>query len=114
MTRARGFEWGLYVDDRGQGWAMAVDADYLLAPGRGWAFADTPGVTPFPRGWRPRRVLGLDPSGRRQSAVVADTSAGLWTGADTEFYIWDSAGEQLICTVIRLVAEHSPAAIVQP
>jgi len=45
---------------------------------------------------------------------VADTSAGLWTGADTEFYIWDSAGEQLICTVIGLVAEHSPAAIVQP
>lgn len=112
MTRARGFEWGLYVDDRGQGWAVAVDADYLLAAGRGWSFADIPAITPFPRGWRARRVMGLDPSGRRQFAIVATTSAGLWTGADTTFSIWDSAGELQTCEVIHLEQEHSPAVVI--
>jgi hypothetical protein len=81
---ARGFGWGRYVDDVGRNWALKVDADYLGDPDRGWTAA-TPSEAPFPRGWLPRQVVGLDEFGFLQRTRVPSTTSPLWTGAVSTF-----------------------------
>lgn len=81
----RGFTWCQYVDDIGRIWALRVDSGSAEDVNRGWQpviSADTP---PFPRQWRPRRVLGLDAAGNQLTARVATLSAPLWTGGVTTF-----------------------------
>lgn len=102
---ARGFTWCQYTDDDGGAWAVAVDSDYVSHEGRGWTPIETNALYPLPRTWRPRSVVGLDQSGRRQRAVVSATSSNLWTGLETTFTIRDSEGLPQTCTVIRYDAE---------
>ena len=84
---ARGFVWGVYVDDAGDSWALRVDADAAAEVGRGWAAPAPPGTLLWPKYWRPRRVVGLDPTGRSQSAIVATTTADLWTNGVSSFVV---------------------------
>lgn len=112
---ARGFTWGDYVDDNGNEWALAVDSDYVSHEERGWTLAGDTGLVPVPRAWRPRRVRGLDSSGRQQFAVVATLNASLWTGATTQFTIRDSQGQPQVVNVIRYEAERRvPVTLDQP
>jgi len=83
----RGFSWGYYHSDDGNIYALQVDADYLVMAERGWVGPAAPGTIVYPRGWTPRRVVGLDDRGKLQQAVVADVTADLWTGASTTFTI---------------------------
>lgn len=83
----RGFVWGVYLDDLGVAWRLRVDADYATHAERGWVEANPEAVDPLPRQWVPRRVVGVDDEGRRRAAVVATTSAELWTGAVSTFEI---------------------------
>jgi hypothetical protein len=103
----RGFVWGAYVDDRGVVWALRVDADLQLQEQRGWLGADPAGQAPLPRGWLPRAVVGVEPGGRLQRAVVARIDADLWTGVRTDFDVERSDGGIATCTVVRLLAERA-------
>lgn len=105
----RGYVWCDYVADDGALFALRVDADYQLQPQRGMALAESPGQIPVPRGWIPRRVVGLEASGRRHTAVVGHLGADLWTGASTAFDIVDTNGDIQTCTVIRYLRERSRA-----
>lgn len=84
---SRGFQWGVYVDDDGNQWSLQVDGDRIGDPERGWTFPAPPEILPFPRGWLPRKAMGVDPSGRFQRCVVATVVAPLWTGEATSFSI---------------------------
>ena len=64
-----------------------MDADYAAMPERGWTSPAASGTYVYPRGWTPRRVLGLDDRGKVQKAIVASTSADLWTGVATTFTV---------------------------
>lgn len=103
---ARGFTWCQYTDDDGGAWAVAVDSDYVGHPERGWAPIETNALYPLPGTWRPRSVVGLDASGRRQRAVVSSLASDLWTGLTATFTIRDSEGQPQTCTVIRYQAEQ--------
>jgi len=105
----RGYEWKIYIADDGGGYALQVDADYALQPQRGFLADAAPGAIPLPRGWQPRYVIGLEPGGRAQRAVVASVAADLWTGVRADFDIVDSNGELQTCTVIERVQERSRA-----
>lgn len=97
----RGFVWGTYFDDSGQTWGLRVDDDYFRQPERGWFTQATPGAIPFPRGWRPRRVQGMDPLGNIRTAVSPSTSSPIWTGGSPTFRI--EANDQ---TIVQVVITH--------
>jgi len=103
----RGFTWGRYIDQFGNAWAMQVDADHALSPQRGWVGSSGIGLAPFPRGWIPRAVVGIEPDGTKHQAVVASELADLWTGSATTFDIERSDAGIETCTVIRRLAERS-------
>jgi len=103
----RGRRWGAYVDDRGTVWALQVDADAILSAQRGWLGGDPDGQAPLPRGWLPRVVVGVDPSGRIRRATVARLDADLWTGAVTTFDVEGTDGVLYTCTVLRRLAERA-------
>ena len=104
----RGYEWGVYVDDDGTQWSKLVDADNFSDPGRGWVLI-TEGVwTPLPRGWKARRVIGLDESGRKQMALVARVDSPLWTGESSTFTVEASDGTVVTATVISRHQERHP------
>lgn len=102
----RGRVWAYYESDDGNVYALQVDADYVDDLGRGWAWPAAPGTSPYPRGWRPRAVVGVDDLGGRRVAVVASVTADLWTGTAAQFTI--SGTDQLdhVCTVVELRAER--------
>lgn len=83
----RGFIWGYYQSDDTNTYALQVDADYFGMSERGWTGPAISGTHVYPRGWTPRRVIGLDERGKLQEAVVASVTAPLWTGATTTFQI---------------------------
>lgn len=101
-----GFIWGVYVSDDGNSYALRVDADYFAMPERGWTSTAPAGMPPYPRGWFPRKAVGLDPNGHPRKAVVATPVADLWTGVTREFHIRDSDGSLQTCTGIRLYGER--------
>lgn len=101
----RGFTWAQYVDDLERSWAILVDSDYMDHLERGWTIAGDTGLTPLPRQYRPRYVVGLDELGNQQRAVCARVDADLWTGAVRQFQIRDSEGQPQFCQSIRRVAE---------
>lgn len=103
----RGYVWAIYTADSGAQFALAVDADYQLQLGRGFVALAEPGLAPLPRGWLPRRVVGVEPSGRAHTATVASTAAPLWDGSEATFDIVDSNGELQTCTVVRWLAERA-------
>jgi len=82
----RGMVYAVYVDDLDNHFARLVDADEVLETGRGWSTTGVVGLPLLPIKAKPRVVYGVSATtGRRGSAVVATTTAGLWTGADTTF-----------------------------
>jgi len=95
----RGFTWCVYTDDAGAQWAIAVLSDYVLQPVRGWSTTGADELLPFPRGWRPRRVEGVDETGAQHLAVVASITADLWTGLSTLFDIRSNDGGVHTCSV---------------
>jgi hypothetical protein len=74
-----------YLDDDGVPWLLRVRAEYALDVNRGPWVAAPPGLPPFPRLRRARRVVGIDPLGRVQYAIAASLNAPIWTGAVTAF-----------------------------
>ena len=103
----RGYDWKLYAADDGGLYALRVDADYALQSGRGFATNANPGTPPLPRGWLPRRVRGVEPTGRLHTATVASVEAPLWTGAETTFDIVDSNGDLQTCVVTGRLQERA-------
>jgi hypothetical protein len=102
----RGFVWGYYVSDDTRTYALQVDADYFAMAERGWTGPAIPDTYVYPRGWTPRRVIGLDDRGKLQEAVVANVSADLWTGAETTFTINGTDEAPHTVTVIARKAER--------
>lgn len=94
---ARGFVWGYYESDDGNTYCWRVDADYFAMSERGWTGPAAPGTIVYPRFWSPRRVSGHDGDGKRQVAIVATTTADLWTGVATTFTV--NASDELPHTV---------------
>lgn len=103
---ARGFLVSEYLDDSGTPWRLLVDADYATDPTRGWVSGATPGLPPLPRLWTPRRVAGLDTTGRWCSTRVASLDAPLWTGAATQFSMFGNDGAVYVVTVTRRISER--------
>lgn len=87
-------------------YAFKVDADYALMPERGWTGPAATGTTIYPRGWTPRKVIGLDEEGHPRFAYVASTVADLWTGVITSFTINGSDELPHSCNVIKRLAER--------
>jgi len=101
----RGFTPSVYVDDDGNAWSLRVDADEALEVSRGFdPVGDLP-VAPLPRGWLPRRVVGLDSSGSSQTARVGRVDADLWTGVATSFVLMLSDGTTDTANVVARQGE---------
>jgi hypothetical protein len=102
----RGFTWAQYTDDLGAVWALQVDTEYFHMLERGWPDLDPTGLQGVPRGWRPRKALGIEASGREHKAIAASLDAPIWTGVATEFTILSNDGEPILCTIIGLLQER--------
>jgi len=102
--------WAVYESDVGVSFALRVDADYAQAAERGWTTNGVQALEPYPRAWLARRVIGIDDSGRRQSAVVASVNALLWNGQSSSFSIFGSDGIEYVCTVIEFLQERTEPA----
>lgn len=84
----RGKIGAIYTTDNAVPISTTVDADYAADASRGWIpMGEGAAGYLAPRGSKFRRVYGLDATGRRGSAIVASTTAPLWTGAATTFSI---------------------------
>ena len=102
----RGYSVASYVDDFGAIWRLLVEAEYALDPPRGWATGLEAGLTPLPRQWMPRVVVGLDNTGRKVRTRVASMDADLWTGAETHFFIIANDGVHYWADVIARLDER--------
>jgi hypothetical protein len=92
MTRPRGFVRCIYVTDEGVEYQLQVDAESAEDAARGWVTLGVERRPYLPRGFLPRRVVGVDESGRQQSARVATVDAALWTGTVLEWTFEASDG----------------------
>jgi hypothetical protein len=111
---ARGWTWGVYVDDRGEAWGVPVDRDALAQPELGWFAVANGDVRPFPRTWRMRRAIGVDPSGREHSAVIATLNADLWIGAAPGWIAETSSQGLTEVRLTRTLGEISPLPVAKP
>lgn len=96
----------IYVADDGSEWAVSVDRDSAADPNRGWVAVGESGLPSLPRGILPRRVVGVDDTGRQQTARVAHPSAPLWSGAATTWDVEASDGTIVTATVVLTQAER--------
>ena len=103
---ARGFSWGLYVDNDGNGWAVKVDSDYLLDPDRGWVEVLDASTPQLPRGWKPRKVIGFDDQGNRRTAIAATTDAPIWALSVGTFTIEASDQTSQLVTITGRLEER--------
>jgi hypothetical protein len=103
----RGFTWGYYVSDDGNTYAFRVDSDYFGMPERGWTGPAASGTFVYPRGWTPRKVIGIDSDGHKLFAYVATTTADLWTGAAATFTVYGTDELPHTYTVIQRLAERN-------
>lgn len=102
----RGFEWAVYTDDLDRRWLMKVDADYYADEDRGWS-APTEGDTmPWPQGWRPREIEGIEPGGTSQRSRIGSLTAPLWTRAVTSFFVNTSDSLTVAAVVFRYWSER--------
>lgn len=99
--------YGVYVRDDGTTqYARLVDSDEFTQAARGWSATGVAGLPLLPIKSKPRVVYGVSAtSGRRGSAVVATTTATLWTGATTTFTVEANDGTSDTMTVTRLRGE---------
>lgn len=102
----RGFVWAYYVSDDGNTYALKVDADYAPMPERGWVFPAAMGTPVYPRGWLPRKVVGLDESGHPREAVVASVGADLWTRVALTFHFYATDETLHTANVTRYLTEN--------
>lgn len=98
----RGMRYGVYVADDTTQYARLVDADQFAEAARGWSATAVAGLPLMPIKSKPRIVYGVSAtSGRRGSAVVATTTADLWTGVATTFAVEANDGTSDTMTVTR-------------
>lgn len=106
MPNVRGFVRSIYVDDDGGAWSLAVDADSAADPIRGWVPVDDLPLAPLPRAWMPRRVVGVDDTGRSQATRVGTLDADLWTGTADAWVFEGSDQMPHVATVIARQQER--------
>lgn len=76
----------LYTADHGGNFNMVVPDDDIADTNRGWAAAGA-GDPTGAKFCKPRHVDGVDGSGNHRKAIVASTTADLWTGTATTFTV---------------------------
>jgi hypothetical protein len=103
----RTFPWMLYASDTGFDYALKVDAVYVAMPERGWASVAVPDTVQYPRGWRPRAVIGVTAAGGLVLAICATTGCALWTGEVSEITYIDRSGQLAVATSIGKQAERT-------
>lgn len=99
----RGMRYAIYVADDGTTqYARLVDSDQVAQAPRGWVTTGVAGLPLLPIKSKPRVVYGVSAtSGRRGSAIVATTTADLWTGVATTFAVEANDGTSDTMTVTR-------------
>lgn len=97
---------GIYASDiLATNFTRRVDDNlYDQTAALGWS-APIGGELPLPRTVRPRHAVGVDATGRRQSVVVADITADLWTRTVVTWNFIDGAGAAQTATLTGLVGE---------
>jgi hypothetical protein len=100
----RGFVWASYIDDQAVAYAVRVDADYFADLDRGWTPGDPLNQPQLARGWKPRRVLGLDEDGNLVHALAGSVDAPIWNGDAPTFTF--NGTDQLPHTA-RIIARQS-------
>lgn len=70
----------------------------------GWTAA-TAGAPRSPRRMKPRHAVGVDSTGHRVRAIVADVTAPLWAGTATTWTFIDNFGATQTATLTGLVGE---------
>jgi hypothetical protein len=108
----RGFSWMTYVTDSGQSFALRVDSDQALDPGRGWVEASID-MPVLPRGWRPRTVHGRDYGGIAHRTRVATLNAPLWTGSQITFTV-EGTDLQLHTVIVSGRRNEKPSVVNRP
>ena len=109
MAAARTVHKGPYKSDilgPGTIFSRRVDDHFFTQAPLGWginAFAG--GETPLIRTLRPRHAEGVDASGRRHSAVIADVTATVWTRAAAGWNVLDDTGALIAVTTTGLIGE---------
>jgi len=102
----RGMVYAIYESDTTAVYARLVDADQAAEASRGWSSVGVAGLPLLPIRAKPRRVYGVSPTtGRRGMAIVASTSADLWTGVVTTFDVEGNDNLADTMTVTRRVGE---------
>lgn len=102
----RGFVSAIYVTDNGRQFRVRVDADSAADDARGWVTDSADDFSGLPRGFLPRRVIGIDETGRQQEARIGTVTAALWTGAATAFAVEGTDGNTYVATVTVLQQER--------
>jgi hypothetical protein len=106
----RGRQWAVYVrDDQVTVHSKLVDSDAFLDVNRGWSDFGVENCPGMPIGARARAVHGVSStSGRSGTALVATTTADLWTGIATTFDVEGTDGALDTMTVVRRVGGYFP------
>lgn len=102
----RGFVRAIYETDDGVPYQLLVDADSAEDASRGWVALGAEVLPYAPRGFLPRRVVGIDSTGRQQTTRVGTTSCALWSGTVTEFTVEASDGTLVTATVTNYQQER--------
>lgn len=107
----RGFRWCVYETDDGRLFGLRVDADLLAQGDRGWSTIGVELTNPFPRGWLPRRVRGIDGEGNIRYTRIGRLTSPLWTGAQGTFVFQGSDLVAKVATVVGWQGEWIPPVI---
>src|SRR4029453_2400762 len=101
-----GFTWGVYASDDGHDYLLKVDLDLYVQTDRGWEPPVPDSYLPqYPRGWKPRHVVGLGPEGQRREAICATTSCVLWSNLTSTFDYRDTNGLMITAQIIMRISE---------
>lgn len=98
--------WQRYVSDDDRIYAVKVNDAYVAMPERGWFESAVAGDPQYPRGWRLRRVKGIDLDGNICYADCAHLECDLWTGVVSVFNFIDNSGAHVLGTVIERQRER--------
>lgn len=83
-----------------------VDADSIGDPNRGWEEIG-PNVLSFaPRGFLPRKMVGVDETGRTRTTRVGRLDCNLWTFAVREWQLEGSDGARHTVSALSRMAER--------
>lgn len=103
-----GFVWAVYTTDDGRAFGLRVDRDLVSQGDRGWVTAGAELTVPFPRGWLPRRVRGIDTDGNIRYARAGRLDAPIWTGAVSTFLVQGSDQVARLATIVGRQGERIP------